>query len=331
METVRKYQSNPVAIGAVAFIIGAIFGLIILGWVVFPVSYTDAYPEHLTDNPAYREDYLRMAIDSYSVTPDISKAQFRWAGLGEGAADLLESIATSPGTQNPANISEFSIAVQGKPPAGTGSGQPSEEPAGGTSSLLGALYILCGLSLILAVAVAIVYFIRKQQVGGKSTATSQGAAGTGEDMGVAAGEDLPLSQFMTTYMAGDDLYDDSFSIDSPAGEFLGECGVGVADTIGVGEPKRVSAFEVWLFDKNDIQTVTKVVMSSHVYADEANRQRLAAKGEPVFAEPGNQVVLETATLQLVARVVDMAYGQAALPPDSFFDRLTLELVVWPKS
>jgi hypothetical protein len=132
-------------------------------------------------------------------------------------------------------------------------------------------------------------------------------------------------------MAGDDLFDDSFSIDSPAGEFLGECGVGIADTIGVGDPKRVSAFEIWLFDKNDIQTVTKVVMSSHIYADEANRQRLAAKGEPVFAEPGNQVVLETATLQLVARVVDMAYGQAALPANSFFERITLELVVWPKT
>jgi hypothetical protein len=43
----------------------------------------------------------------------------------------------------------------------------------------------------------------------------------------------------------------------------GECGVGISETIGVGDPKKVTAFEVWLFDKNDIQTVTKVLMSAH--------------------------------------------------------------------
>jgi hypothetical protein len=135
---------------------------------------------------------------------------------------------------------------------------------------------------------------------------------------------------MTTYLAGDDLYDDSFSIDSPTGEFMGECGVGIADTIGVGEPKRVSAFEVWLFDKNDIQTVTKVVMSHHVYNDEAGHNRLAAKGEPVLASPGAEVILDTETLQMNVRVVDMSYGGGALPDNSFFDRVTLELAIWEK-
>jgi hypothetical protein len=330
METVRKYQSNPLVIGVIAFILGAFVGLVVLGWGLFPVTYSDAYPEHLVNDPGYREDYLRMAIDSFSLVADVQKAQFRWTGLGEDAPELLEAVAASPGTQNPAKISEFSIAVQGQPPSGTGTGAPppEEDEALGMQALL---LLLCGLLLVLAVAVAAVYFIRRQQFSGKGTADT-GAAGRPAAPGAAAGEgeDLPLAQFMTTYMAGDDLFDDSFSIDSPAGEFLGECGVGIADTIGVGDPKRVSAFEIWLFDKNDIQTVTKVVMSSHIFADEANRQRLAAKGEPVFAEPGNQVVLETATLQLVARVVDMAYGQAALPANSFFERITLELVVWPK-
>ena len=43
-----------------------------------------------------------------------------------------------------------------------------------------------------------------------------------------------------------------------------------------------------------------------------------------------QVVLETAALQLVATVSDAAYGQGALPEQSYFDRLTLEIAVWPK-
>ena len=139
-----------------------------------------------------------------------------------------------------------------------------------------------------------------------------------------------MAQFMASYKLGDDLFDDSFSIDSQAGEFLGECGVGISDTIGVGDPKKVSAFEVWLFDKNDIQTVTKVLMSAHALTDAGIRQKLETKGEPVATEPGNQTVLETATLKLVARIVDMTYGQGALPEASFFESLILELAVWAK-
>jgi hypothetical protein len=139
-----------------------------------------------------------------------------------------------------------------------------------------------------------------------------------------------MTQFMTTYMMGDDLFDDSFSIDSPTGDFLGECGIGISESIGVGEPKQVAAFEVWLFDKNDIQTVTKVLMSEHAYSDNTLRERLEKKGEPFLAEPGAEMILETATLRLVARVVDMAYGSSATPQRSFFERLTLELAIWQK-
>lgn len=143
--------------------------------------------------------------------------------------------------------------------------------------------------------------------------------------------EAPVSQFMTTYMHGEDQYDDSFSIDNPVGEFLGECGVGITESIGVGEPKKAAAFEVWLFDKNDIQTVTKVVMSEHVFKDPSMHQKLLSKGEPILAESGKRILLETATLQLEARIVDMNYGQGPLPPNSYFDRLTLELAVWPKN
>jgi hypothetical protein len=139
-----------------------------------------------------------------------------------------------------------------------------------------------------------------------------------------------MTQFMSSYRIGDDLFDESFSIDSPAGEFLGECGVGISETIGVGDPKKVTAVEVWIFDKNDIQTVTKVVMSAHAFNDTGTRQRLEAKGEPVLADPGAQTVLETATLRLVARVVEMSYGEGALPEQSFFEGLVLELAIWQK-
>jgi len=140
----------------------------------------------------------------------------------------------------------------------------------------------------------------------------------------------PLAQFMTTYRQGDDLYDDSFSVDSINGEFLGECGVGIAEIIGVGEPKKVTALEVWLFDKNDIQTVTKVLLSEHANNDAAIKQRLLSKGEPIVVEPGMRFLMETASLQLEAKVVDMVYARGPLPENSYFSRLTLEISVWSK-
>ncbi|MGD8731535.1 MAG: hypothetical protein PVH92_06640 [Anaerolineales bacterium] len=142
----------------------------------------------------------------------------------------------------------------------------------------------------------------------------------------------PLATFRTTYTLGDDLYDDSFSIESPAtGDFLGECGVGITHAMSVGEPKKVSAFEVWLFDKNDIQTVTKILLSKYAYSDEDTRGTLAAKGDMILAESGETVVLETASLQVEARIVDLSYGEGALPSESFFDRLTIELKARSKS
>ena len=100
--------------------------------------------------------------------------------------------------------------------------------------------------------------------------------------------------------------------------------------IGVGEPKKVTAFEVWLFDKNDIQTITKVIMSPHAFNDPGFRSKLEAKGELIAVEPHKEILLETQTLQMIATVSDMQYGQGALPDGSYFDRITLELAIWSK-
>lgn len=142
--------------------------------------------------------------------------------------------------------------------------------------------------------------------------------------------DKPIAQFMSSYMFGDDRYDESFTFDAPNGAFLGECGISVSDLIGVGEPKKISAFDVWLFDKNDIQTVTKVIMSKHAYNDPVISQRLEIRGEPILAEPGKLFRLETATLRMEGRIVDVSYGDLPLPEDSYFQRNTIELAVYRK-
>ena len=223
--------------------------------------------------------------------------------------------------------------VTGQVLEGTPVPKPKKTSAG--SIIRNVLMVICGAGLLVAAGLVVLFFLRRRTVQEKVDVPETEQAPSAHQAEWteyrAKTDEPPMVQFMASYKLGDDLFDDSFSIDSPAGEFLGECGVGISETIGVGDQKKVTAFEVWLFDKNDIQTVTKVLMSDHAYHDDAIHQRLAAKGEPLLAEPGSETVLETQSLQMMVRVVDMGYGDGALPPQSFFSRLVLELAVWTKA
>ncbi len=344
MDAIREQIKKPLVAGIVGFIIGLIIGLPILGWGLWPVKYYDAAPNNLRAD--LQEDWLRMAIQSNQVSPDPVLAKQRWTELGDAAPQVLQRILANPGNLTPQAIAAFQQAASATvPPVTQGTLAPGTQPAGPLttptaapatfgSALRVALIAMCLITLLLAGALVLAFVLRSRTRAPRTVTPAMQAQEAAREVEytdyAAKGEEPPMAQFIASYKLGDDLFDDSFSIDSPSGEFLGECGVGISENIGVGDPKKVTAFEVWLFDKNDIQTVTKVLMSSHAFSDEALRQRLAAKGEPVQANPGSQVVLETATLQLVARVVDMSYGNGPLPPDSFFESLILELAVWQK-
>jgi hypothetical protein len=325
MDQLRDILKNPAIAGIGGVVIGFIVGLFIFGWWLTPLEWVNAGPVDL--RPDARVDYLRMAVDSYATTSDAATAQTRWNELGEAAGPALAEIELNPAPQNPANIVAFKAAVGATAPVGE---TPETTNGGGSTNWL--LYLACFVTAIFFVALLAMYLFRRS---GSGTVTpAMQAVEANRDLErtdyVALGEEPPLTQFVTTFILGDDLFDDSFSIDSPAGEFLGECGVGIAETIGVGDPKRVTAFEVWLFDKNDIQTVTKVIMSPHAFRDPAIRERLAAKGEPVMAQLENPAQLETQTLRLTARIADMATGGDPMPAESFFERFTLELAIWQK-
>ena len=73
---------------------------------------------------------------------------------------------------------------------------------------------------------------------------------------------------------GDDAFDKSFIIENSNGDFLGECGVSISEYVNTDDGARnVTAFEIWLFDKNDTHTVTKVLMSDYAFSDEATRAK----------------------------------------------------------
>ena len=328
---------NPRVAAIAGVVLGLILGLMV-GWWLWPVNYTDAVPEILSQR--YQEEYLRMAIDSYQASPDPDLAVERWNSLGKNAMPLFVAISQNPGRQTPAALLGFKAALEGKLGPLTAAATPAPTLPSANSSSLKYLFIAVGGILALGViGGAGYYFFLRPILFGKRPATGEkSAARQAQDITNTVektdfsglGLAKPITQTMTTYVLGDDLYDESFSIDAPSGEFLGEYGVGVSETMGVGEPKKVTAIEIWLFDKNDIKTATRVLMSPYAFGDQGIRARLEAKGELAPIQPQGQVMLETATLQLLATVVDLEYGRGNMPDQSYFERITLELAIWPK-
>lgn len=311
------------------FIGGFAFGLI-WAYVLFPVEFINATPNYLRED--LRTDYMRMAFESYVIKPNAPLAADRWEYLGTANADKAFKALQADPSIDPVMLAQFRERVQEelKKP-----GRPQLLKA--PSTLLRTIILLIMLIALLGLAGwGAVFLYRLLRKGGSGVVTptmqaaemSRKAEKTNfEQMGL----EPPITQTMTTYVLGDDLYDESFGINTAAGDFMGEYGVGVSGDIGVGgAPKKVTAFEIWLFDKNDIKTATKVLMSQHAFNDPTIRARLEPKGELVQVQPQSQVLLETATLQLLATVVDMEYGAGPLPSNSYFERITLELAIWPR-
>ena len=325
-ENFKKGFNNPPIMAVVGIVIGIILGLL-YGWVISPVEFVDGSIMQLRED--LQSDYLRMAIDSYVLNQDAALAEERYDRLGEEASTYLSEVEFNPSGQLVSDIDSFRDVVEL-----TYLTDPLEEvvpeETSGNNLLKWALLI----TIVLATALIVRYFLGRRASGNAApkTAVSMAQEITSK-IDTTNFDDRegspPMHQFVTTYVLGDNLFDDSFSIESAAGEFLGECGVGISEAIGVGEPKRVTAFEVWLFDQNDIKTVTKVLMSGHAFYDEVIRSELEKKGEPVLADPGVEFVLATNNLRVIGRVMDMGYGEGPLPEESFFDRLSIELSVWP--
>jgi hypothetical protein len=204
-------------------------------------------------------------------------------------------------------------------------------PVNGGDGGSGNLILVCVLGFLLILVVGGIYYLMRQRSGSGMAPPVTVVPTTAPVMEDGGSQQVtPIARFQTMFARGHDTYDDSFSIENGDGDFLGECGVGLSETIGADTPKNVSAFEVWLFDKNDIRTVTKVIMSDHAFFDDAIKAKLAPKGEPVLARPGETIVLETASLIVNAEITELEYGAGALPPQSFFERFTVELSAWAK-
>jgi hypothetical protein len=328
-----------IVVGVVGVVLGLLLGMLLF-WVVFPVEWTDANSYDLS--PEAKAEYATLVAASFSQSKDPQDAARYWQGWTdeEKSQAMADAIAMAEAEARPdkaqsvkdlamvlgVNVSEAGAEVPAAP-------EPTPQPG-----FFDRIRVPC-LVFFAVLLVLVLAWIGFRTALKRRTAAAATPQPTVRPVAVPApAEDWegvgqpPLGHFFTTYELGEDTYDDSFSIETPMGEFLGECGVGISETIGAGDPDKVTAFEVWLFDKSDIRTITKVLMSEHAYQDDALRARLASKGEAVLAQPGAPFMLETTGLQVRIDVTELIYGEGAeeVPAKGFFDKLTVELVAMNK-
>jgi hypothetical protein len=338
------FDKNKWAVLLIGVIIGIVLGLA-YAWYLAPVALSNTTPASLRSD--FRQNYLLWVARNYATESATNPEWARHKLLGtDYASDARQDTLQRDVEQATQALNDLVQKCQDPEETACSSDDATRlsnlaadlgtitVAASGGGSLLRSVGLVCGV-FILVVALLLGALFLYTRLRGRGAKTDEEADGMAERMrpveSVAWGPDgPPLAQFPTTYTVGDDHYDPSFSIELDSGEFMGECGVGLSEAIGVGAPSKVTAFEVWLFDKSDIRTVTKVLMSEYAYGDEALRAKLAPKGEPVLAAEGQEVVLETKTLRVRARIVEAKYGIGNLPPNSFFERLTIDLISWVK-
>lgn len=327
----------------VAFIIGLIWG-----YALDPVKFYDADPTTL--GQGWQDEFVRLINDRYILNTQNAEPsdEFKQGIVNDLKAvdnpvEIVQRLGLTPLTE----LAQQAQAFAPSAPPGAPNIIASIRPF-----IVGSIAIAVG--LVLGSLLYGFYFsplvvepIRKRIRGAQGT----DAAGAGKihdiqaarvlrdqlskDAAAAPVSDLgpPVVRHVSIYSPGR-AFDDSFSIEDAAkdDEFLGECGATISETIGVGEPAKVTAVEIWLFDKEDfVRTLTSVFVSEHAYNDPAIRSKLEPKGELVVAKPGAVIKLETSSLRLQARIVEVAYGSGPLPPNSYFDKMTIEIQAWRNS
>lgn len=335
MDMIKKQPGISVA---AAFVVGLFIGLVVLGWWLIPVEWTGANIQNLDTNQ--QANYLKLVAELYSHQPG-NGAKFQQILVGWNGVDttICQTAATAADPAEKARLENLAFVVNpagcaSVPVSATSATEAQATPTTQTEEEGSNLFPILLFALLLLILVAAIWFVMQrrnammaEEGGDADYADLPDTPPVMSDSGMIA---TPLARFQTTFNYGHDSYDDSFSIENANGDFLGECGVGISESIGSDSPKNVTAFEIWLFDKNDIRTVTKVIMSDHAFFDEAIKAKLAPKGEPALARENETIVLETASLIINAEIREMKYGTGVLPPESYFERFTIELSAWAK-
>ena len=328
----------------VAFIVGLLIGWFLFGWLIAPVQWSGATAQDL--RPEDQQMIVTAQAEAFALTQDNRStiARLQTLGTQPHVADLAAQVvqrAESEGDVVTADRVRAMAAAIGLtlPSTVPETSQPAEQPqqSGGNFATVLGLALLAG-GIVLAAWLLLrgrtgatqdepEEFVQEPLIDdsqsahrpGRSAATAAPPASTAERSG--AGQ-----EFLAAYHQGDVSYDQSFDIEGSDGSYWGECGMTMSETVQ-GDPERATALEVWLFDKSDIRTVTKVLMSDYAYGNQALREKLSSRGDAVLLAPDLGFVLDAQTLRLMGKIVELEYDDSQAPARGTVRRLRVQLRV----
>jgi hypothetical protein len=319
-----------------AFALGAVVGLVVLGWWLFPVRWTDADPADLRDSQ--KAAYLQLVADSYALTGDSESAGQRLQSLlddPQGSATLQALLDAQIKARLQDGRADEALRLQGLAAAALSSPatipspteeQPSSSAGSNLQRVVGIAFFL--LLLGAGVLLLLTQLQKREAVRRRRTPTT---ARHESPVELHPGPSAPpseqtLEQFETTYDRSYKEYDVSTSVQSAGGEFVGECGVSAIEEARLADSEGIGGFEIWLFDKDDVRTEAKVLLSEACFRDGALREQLAHKGEIVQPQLGQALSVQTANLRLDATITELEFEG---DDNAAFARLSTRLVVAP--
>jgi hypothetical protein len=169
---VSMNKSSTASSVIIAFIAGLVIGLVVLGWWLFPVTWTNGSIEML--NPADQQDYLRAAIDSYAVNQDSQLATQRYNALGSYKETALYDIHQAADPAEAQSVENFASAVNATEVL---SGQfakvtPARQPLTAPGLLSGLpfwIYMILAGIFVLLIALLVVLLILRGRSGERKT------------------------------------------------------------------------------------------------------------------------------------------------------------------
>lgn len=335
----------------VAFIVGLLIGWFVLGWGLAPVQYTGARLNDLQVED--QQVFLAAQAEAFALTQDNRVAIERLQTLGsqqhvaEIAAQVVQQADAAGDVVTADRVRAMAAAVGlTVPAAAPPAAQPAEQPAAEAQQGSGSLVTILGLALLAGGIVLAAWLLLRGRAAAPEqeaeqftteTLVDEGRSGAYPAKPAAAVPPPPApgpaaersgsgQEFTAAFHQGDISYDQSFDIDGPDGVYWGECGMTMSEAVQ-GDPERVTALEVWLFDKSDIRTVTKVLMSDYAYGNQALREKLSSRGDAILLAPDLGFVLDAQTLRLMGKIVELEYDDSQAPARSTIRRVRVQLRV----
>jgi len=118
----------------------------------------------------------------------------------------------------------------------------------------------------------------------------------------------------------------SFSIHQSAKD-LGECGITVARVLDA-QSSQATALELWLFDTQGPQTISKVLASNFCFSQANIRSELEKIGQVILIQAGGIITLETKQIKAEANVLQVEYDPNSTNLQSLFKKVVIQIRVW---